>query len=100
APERLGGLEAALALPLQDLELFLVGELTLELLLRRTQARQDQAQRVTPIGVARQRCCLQLLFHPDDQAHAGSPWTRPPRMCQWRWKIVCPPPSPTVTTTR
>src|SRR5918912_1057025 len=35
-----------------------------------------------------------------DQAHSGNPATRPPRTCQWRWKIVWPASAPTLTRTR
>src|SRR3954471_15973425 len=100
ATESLGRLDAALPLALQHLQLLLVGERTLKLFLRRAQARQDQAQRVAAVGVARQRGLLEVVLHPRDQAHPGIPCSRPPSTCQCRWKTVWPPPPPTFTTTR
>ena len=41
-----------------------------------------------------------LVFELFDQRHSVSPIGRPPRMCQCRWNTVCPPPGPTLTTTR
>src|SRR5215212_3740339 len=98
--KRLLGLGPALALALQHLELLLVVQRPLELLLRRAQAVQDQAQRVAPLGVALPHRLLQLALDSRDQAHSGIPSIRPPRMCQCRWKIVWPPPRPTLTSTR
>src|SRR5262249_24121758 len=89
-----------LPLALQDLQLLLVRERTLELLLGRAQAGDDQAERVAPVGVARERRLLEVVLHARDEAHPGTPCRRPPRTCQCRWKIVCPPPSPTLAPTR
>ena len=73
SPKRVGRLDPPLPLALEHLELLLVVQRPLQLLLRRPQRRQDQPQRVAPIGVARSIASLQLVLDPPDQAHAGSP---------------------------
>src|ERR687895_2332841 len=98
-PEGLRRLDPPLALSLQHLQLLLVGERPLQLLLRGAQARQDQPQRIAAGRIALAHGALQLVLDAADQAHAA-PRTRPPSRCQWRWKIVCPAPSPTLMTTR
>ena len=105
----LGRLAAALALALEHLQLLVVGERTLKLLLRTLERVQHEAQRIAPILVAREACLLELALDAGDEAHqavssssarASLPVSnRPPRTCQWRWKTVCPPPSPTLTST-
>ena len=94
--ERLRRLAALLALPLQHLQLLLVGERPLEILLGGLQAREDEAQRVAARGVARQHRLAHLLLQPDDQAHSSTSAIAtaagtssrdagpPPRMCQCR----------------
>ena len=89
---RLGRLGPLLALPLQHLELLVLRERPLELLLGRAQARQDQAESVAPILVAREPRLLELVLDAGDQAHANPGRLAPPSTCQWRWKTVCPPP--------
>src|SRR5439155_20405384 len=94
AAEGLRRLDTALALALQHLQLLLVGERPLQLLLGRAKAREDQPQRVPPLGVPRERRLFQVLLQAGDETHPGTPCSRPPRTCQCRWKTVCPPPSP------
>src|SRR5262249_50103597 len=89
--------QPVLALALQDLELLVLVQRPLDFLLRRPQRAQDQPQRVAALGVAFLHRVLQLGLEARDQCHAGIPWKRPPRMCQWRWKTVWPAPAPTNT---
>src|SRR2546423_637359 len=98
--KRLRSLHSSLPLALENLELLVVVERPLELLLRPTQAGQEQPQRIAPLDVPRAHRLLQLALQTLDQAHSGIPATCPPRTCQWRWKIVCPAPAPTLTSTR
>src|SRR2546423_13026132 len=98
--KRLGRLDSSLSLALEDLKLLVVVERALELLLRAPEARKQQPQRIAPIVLARPHRLAQLVLESLDQAHAGIPLTWPPRTCQCRWKIVCPAPSPTFTSTR
>ena len=98
--KRLGRLGAALALPLEDLKLLLVGERPLELLLGRPKRGQDQPQGVDPLLLAGPHRVLDVTLELRDQAHAMPPSGAPPRMCQWRWKTDCPALGPTLTTTR
>src|SRR5919201_4095699 len=98
--KRLGSLHTALSLALENLELLVVVEWPLKLLLRPAQARQEQPQRIAPLRRARPHRLLKLGLQTLDQAHSGIPVTRPPRTCQWRWKIVWPAPVPTLTSTR
>src|SRR5919202_666484 len=95
AAERLRRLEPPLALPLQDLQLLLLRKRPLQLLLGGLEAVEQQPQRVAPRGLTREHRLLQLTLHALDHPHSGKPRMLPPRMCQWRWKIVWPPPSPT-----
>ena len=60
--EGLRGLDPPLALALEHLELLVVGQRPLEVLLGRAQAREDQAQRVAALGVARERRLLDVLL--------------------------------------
>ena len=62
----LRGLESALALALEHLQLLVIVERPLELLLGRAQAGQDQAQRVPPRLVARDHRLLELLLETHD----------------------------------
>ena len=98
--ERLGRLDALLALALQHLQLLVLGERALQLLLGALERVEDQAQRVAALGVARLHRVLDLVFDVVDQAHAILPVSPPPSTCQCRWKIVCPAPGPALTTTR
>src|SRR5262249_50049069 len=97
----LGRLHALLPLALKHLELLVVGERPLELLLRRAQRAEQQAQRVAALAVAllhrRRQVVLELV---DQLAHPMPPSGFPPRMCQCRWKPVWPAPGPTFTVTR
>jgi len=67
--ERLRGLDPSLALPLQHLELFLVGERSPQLLLRGLERVQHQAERVAAIAVPGEPRCLELPVDPLDEAH-------------------------------
>ena len=101
-----------LALALEHLQLLVVGERPLQILLGRAQAREDQAQRVAALVVAREHRLLHLVLELRDQAHssitavatAGARRVAtsgpPPRMCQCRWKTVWPALGPTLTCTR
>src|SRR5439155_26149198 len=91
---RLDRLQPPLALALEHLELLVLAPRTLELLLRRPQARQDQPQRVAPRGIPLLHRGRQRLLEPGDQAHRGRPLTSPPSRCQCRWKTVWPAPAP------
>ena len=86
--ERLCGLEATLALALEHLELFVVVQRTLKLLLRPSEAGEQEPQRVAPLVVPGAHRIAKLRLEPRDQGHAGSPPRRPPRTCQWRCGIV------------
>src|SRR3972149_1592909 len=98
--ERLGGLEPALALALEHLQLLVVGKRPLKLLLCGLKRVEDQAERGAGILVASETCRLELLLDPLDETHAVASSARairslsgrPPRTCQWRWKIVWPAP--------
>src|SRR3954454_13321959 len=90
----LGRFEPPLALALEDLQLLVVVQRPLELLLGGAQAREDQPQCVATLGVALLHRCGQLRLELRDQTHPGSPRNEPPRMCQCRWKTVCPAPAP------
>src|SRR4051794_37749166 len=112
--ERVGRLDSLLALALQDLQLLRLAERPLKLLLRRLQAREDQAQRVAALRVSRAHRLLHLFLQPRNQrrhsagtssASSARPRTLagsslPPRMCQCRWNTVWPAPGPTFTRTR
>src|SRR5207248_3445917 len=98
-PESLGGLDPPLPLALEDLKLLLFRQRPLELLLGVLERVEDEAQCVATFCVARLHRLFDLLVDRLDPAHAILPM-RPPRMCQCRWKIVCPAPAPTFTTTR
>src|SRR5262249_53543253 len=98
-------------LPLQHLQLLLFREGPLQVLLGRTQAVQDQAQRVATRGIAREHRVLHLTLEPLDESHSSttavsacagrsSGFGPSPRMCQCRWKIVWPALGPTCTCTR
>src|SRR5438477_446718 len=100
AAERLRRLEPALALPLEHLQLLVIVQGPLQLLLRRAETGEDQAKSVPARLVARDHGLLELVLEARDQAHYGNPAVWPPSTCQWRWKIVWPAPSPTLTTTR
>ena len=80
------------ATSLQDLTL---RQRPLQILLGRTQAGEDQAQRIAALDVSSEHRLLHVGFELRDQAHSGFPKT-----CQWRWKTVCPALGPTLTTTR
>ena len=72
--ERLGRLDAPLALALEHLQLLVLGQRALQLLLGRAERDEDQPQRVAALGVARLHRVLQLVLDPRDQAHPGIPW--------------------------
>src|SRR5262249_26965376 len=97
---RVGGLRPALALALQHLELLLLGERTLQVLLRRAQAGGAPACDVATVAVASEPRLLELVLDAGDQVHANPGRLPPPRTCQCRWSTVCPPPGPTLTITR
>src|SRR5262249_25109862 len=67
--ERLRRLPPPLALALQHLQLFVVGERALQVLLRRTEAVEEQPERVAPRRVAREHRVLHLALELLDQAH-------------------------------
>src|SRR5690242_2072229 len=94
-PECLGGLDPALPLALQHLELLSLAQRPLQLLLRALERMEDQAQRVAALRVARAHRILQLVVDLLDQAHF-----HPPMMCQCRWNTVWPALGPTLTATR
>ena len=98
--ERLRRLDALLPLALEHLQLLVVGERALQLLLGALERVDDQAERVAPLGVAREHRLLDLVLDRRDQAHAILPVSPPLSTCQCRWKIVCPAPAPAFTTTR
>src|SRR6185295_7382612 len=99
-PEGLRSLDALLALALEHLQLLVLRERTLQLLLGALEAREDQAQGVAPRGVPLAHCILELRLDLCDQRHSGIRVIFPPSTCQCRWKMVWPPPGPTLTTTR
>ena len=94
--ERLRRFDAALALALEHLQLLLLGKRALQLLLGVLERVEDEPERVPALGVAGLHGLLQLHLDCLDSAHAILPIGPPPRICQCRWKIVCPAPSPDV----
>src|SRR6266542_1850684 len=98
--EGLGRLDAPLALALKHLQLLVLGKRPLQLLLRALERVEDQAERIAALGVPLLHRLLQLRLDGVDPAHAILPVDPPPSTCQCRWKIVCPAPGPTLTTTR
>ena len=101
--ERLHRLDALLALALEHLQLFVLGQGPLKLLLGVLERVDDQAQGIAALAVARQHRLLDSVLDRLDPAHtlqAILPMLRPPRTCQCRWKTVCPAPAPALTTTR
>src|SRR5262249_22924716 len=98
--ERLRRLDPLLALALEHLQLLVVVQRALQILFGRAQLRQDQPERVAPLGVAGGHGLLQLALQLGDKAHPAIPQTCPPSTCQCRWKTVWPAPSPTLTITR
>src|SRR5262249_22079413 len=101
-------LAAAPALTLERLRLFLFRARALQVLLRGSQAVEDQPQGVAAGRVAREHRILHLALEPLDESHSSttavsacagrsSGFGPSPRMCQCRWKIVWPALGPTFT---
>src|SRR5919204_161781 len=82
--ERLRCLDPLLLLTLEHLQLLLVVQLALQLLFGGAQVGEDQPQRVAAQAVPRAHRLGQLVLDPVDEAHAGSPRTRPPSRCHCR----------------
>ena len=108
--EGLERLDALLALALQHLQLLVLRERTLQLLLRRAEAREDQDERVATVVLACEARLLELVFDRADEFHSHSlpgiepQWNPgsafPANTCQCRWNTVCPARGPTLTITR
>src|SRR5581483_234763 len=98
--ERLGGLDPALPLALQDLELLVLGQRPLQLLLGSLERVEDEPKRVAALGVAGLHGLAQLTLDRLDPAHVILPVRPPPSTCQWNWNTVWPAPAPALTTTR
>src|SRR6185295_17714331 len=97
AAERLSRLQAALAFPLEHVQLLVLLQRALHLFLGRAKRGQGQPQHVRPFLVAGAHRRLELLLDPLNQAHSNA--LPPPSTCQWRWNTVCPAPGPTLTIT-